>query len=306
MPNVIFGGGFLAEFLDPASKNEITGQTYSRDELWNMALDPSKWGINKTKEQSQTELAVRFGWIKAGQAYNPKEQMKWYVPDITNPEVKELFLSWAKKQINIGVDSIWIDGLFGQAYLLEDMVGDANSPIVKESYDAAAYIVDEIHKYGLSKGKYIYVVSWAVVGDYDILLDTPYSAPDLDAVMTTVGSYEITSGKMNEDRWNAAINKIKEKFGNTPIFARVDYGTAGSPLGALGSLSSEKASQFLKTADTFLQQKGIAFIYPIHGGNLGVTGQKGGIRSYGKYDWYDAIAPEFRTYDTIVELANKK
>ncbi|MFZ3077531.1 MAG: hypothetical protein WA139_03690 [Candidatus Aenigmatarchaeota archaeon] len=306
MPNIIFGGGFLAEYLDPASRNEITGQTYTKDELWNMALDPGKWGLSKTKDQYQTELAVHFGWIKAGQPYDPKEQMKWYVPDITNPEVKELFLSWAKKQIDIGVDAIWIDGLYGQAYLLEQLTGDMNDPIVKESYDAATYIVDEIHKYGLSKGKYVYVVSWAVVGDYAILLEAPYQAPDLDAVMMTVGAAEINSGKMNENRWDTTITKIKEKFGNTPIFARIDYGTAGSPLGALSSLSNEDAIQFLKTADAYLQQKGVVFIYPIHGGNLGVTGQKGENLSYGKYDWYDSLAPEFGTYETIKELAQGK
>ena len=28
--------------------------------------------------------------------------------------------------------------------------------------------------------------------------------------------------------------------------------------------------------------------------------------SYGRYNWYDSLAPEFETYDAIKELAQKK
>ena len=80
-----------------------------------------------------------------------------------------------------------------------------------------------------------------------------------------------------------------------------------SPLSAFSQeLNSNQASQFLHIADEYLQEKEIKFIYPISGGNMGSIGSKAGTLSYGKYDWYDALAPELDTYETIKELANKK
>lgn len=302
MPEVIFGGGFLAEFLDPNSRNEITGKTYSKDELWGMAADPGKWEIPKSKNEFQTDLAIRFGWTKTGEPYDPKEQMHYYFPDITNPAVKEIFLSWAKKQIDIGVDSLWIDGLYSQAELFRDLTGDINHRAVKESYEASSDLIDEIHKYGLSKGKYVYVISWA----RPMMLEAPYASPDLDGVMVTIGNSEINELKMNENKWDNYKEKTKNVFGDVPIFARIDYGNVESPLAVFSEEPKDRADQFLSIADDFFQQKGIIFIYPIHGGNMGNIGQQGKILSYGQYDWYDSLAPEFQTYDQIKELANKK
>lgn len=303
MPDVIFGGGFLAEFLHPESWNELTGETYGKDKIWEMALDPSKWGIPKSKAEFQTEWAVSRGWTQEGQPYNPKEQMHYYYPDLTNPNFKELFLSWAKKQIDGGVNAIWIDMLYVQPRLLKKITGDINHPAVKESYEAASDIIDEIHEYGYSKGKYIYVISWA----QPIMFEVPYPPPDLDALMTTVSTKEIRAMKMDEKKWDVGIKKIREKFGDIPIFARIDYGNVGSPLSVFSQeLTKDQANQFLRIADEFFQQKGIIFIYPLHGGNMGGLGKKPERLSYGKYDWYDSLAPEFETYDTIKELAQKK
>ena len=108
-------------------------------------------------------------------------------------------------------------------------------------------------------------------------------------------------------KWNVSKTKSKELFGNIPIFARIDYGNVGSPLAVFSQeLTKEQANQFLRIADEFLHQKGIIFIYTLHGGNMGKIGQKGKILSYGKYDWYDSLAPEFDTYETIKELARNK
>lgn len=302
MPDVIIGGGFLAEFLYPDSWNEMTGKTYTRDQIWEMSLDPTKWGIKQSRDEFQTELAIKFGWTTKGASYNPKEKMNYYFPDLTNPEVKELYLSWAEKQIDSGVDSLWIDALYGQPFLLKELTGDVNHPAVKESFEAASDIVDKIHEYGLSKGKYIYVVTWGVTGDFTMMLDSPYPTPALDGLMTSISAAEIRSLKLNENRWKVYTEKLREKFGDIPIFARIDYGNVGSPLAAFSELPKEQANQFLKTSHEFFKQKGIIFIYPIHGGNMGKIGQKGKVLSFGQYDWYDALAPEFQTYETIKEL----
>ena len=303
LPNVIFVGGFLAEFLDPDSRNELTGKTYSRDELWGMVSDPSKWGIKQSKEEFQIELAIRFNWTKQGQLYNPKEQMHYYFPDITNSEVQELFLSWGKKQIDSGVDALWIDALYGQAELFYDETGDINHIAVKESYEASNNIIDELHKYGISKGKYVYIISWA----RDMMLEAPYAVPDMDGVMLSVGTEEIRNLKMNEKKWDGYKTEIKKLFGDVPIFARIDYGNVKSPLAVFSQeLTIGQANQFLRIADEYLQEKEIKFIYPISGGNMGSIGNKGNKLSYGKYDWYDSLAPEFDTYETIKELANEK
>ncbi|MCK4225262.1 hypothetical protein KAX29_00020 [candidate division WOR-3 bacterium] len=303
MPTVILCGGVLAEFLYPESRNPLTGKTFGRDETWNMALNPSKWGIKMSRVESQTQWAISRGWIEVGEPYDPKEDMPFYFPDMTNPKFQELFLSGIKKQIDCGVDAIWIDMLYVQPELLKRITGDINHPTVKESYEAASDIIDEIHQYGLSKGRYIYVISWA----QPIMLEASYPRPDLDALMTTVGNKEIRAMEMDEKKWNVGLERIREKFGDIPIFARIDYGSEGSPLSVFSQeLTTEQESQFLRVADEFFQQKGIIFIYPIHGGNMAGLKTKSKILSYGKYDWYDSLAPEFQTYDTIKELAQNK
>lgn len=304
MPDVIFGGGILAEFLNAECWNPVTGKTFERDETWEMALDPSKWGISMSKTEAQTEWAISRGWTKKGQSYNPKEQMHYYFPDLTNPDFKELFLSYATKQIDCGVDAIWIDMLYVQPELLKRMTGDINHLAVKESYEAASDIVDEIHKYGHSKGRCIYVISWA----QPIIFKAPYPQPDLDAYMVSVSTKELRAIKMDVKKWELVENQRNEIENNdVPILVRIDYGNVGSPLSIFSQeLTKSQSRQFLKTADEFFQQKGMVLIYPIHGGNMGGLDGRGETLSYGEYDWYDSLAPEFQTYETIKELAQKK
>lgn len=302
MPDIIFGGGILAEFLNPESWNPQTGETFGRDETWEMALDPSKWGIQKSRTEVQTEWAKSRGWVKQGQQYNPKEEMYYYFPDISNPDFQELFLSYAKKQIDSGVDSIWIDMLYVQPEILKRMTGDINHPAVKESYEAANHIIDEIHEYGYLSGRYIYVISWA----QPIIFEAPYEEPDLDAFMISISPNEIRNLKMDANKWNLVKDK-RTRFDDVPIFVRIDYGNVGSPLSVFSQeLTMGSASQFLRIADEFFQKNEIILIYPIHGGNMAGLKGEGEILSYGKYDWYDSLAPEFQTYDTIVELAQNK
>jgi len=55
----------------------------------------------------------------------------------------------------------------------------------------------------------------------------------------------------------------------------------------------------------FFSKKGVIFIYPLYGGDMRRLGLVKKF-SYGRYNWYDSLAPEFETYDTMKELAQKK
>ncbi|MCW3133430.1 MAG: hypothetical protein N2V78_03780, partial [Methanophagales archaeon] len=87
----------------------------------------------------------------------------------------------------------------------------------------------------------------------------------------------------------------------------IDYGGSGRTQLYVFSqeLSKEEAREFLGKADEFFSKKGIIFIYPVHGGDMG---RKELVKklSYGKFNWYDSLSPEFQTYETIKELAQSK
>ncbi|HDD45030.1 MAG TPA: hypothetical protein ENG63_09270 [Candidatus Desulfofervidus auxilii] len=277
LPNVIICGAVGAQFLRETERNPITGEIFDKKETQSMRLNPSKWGINKS-------LPTKFR----------------NYPDITNPEFQKLLLSWAKKQIDCGADAIWIDMLFKQAKILEELTGDVYHPAVKESYDAASKIVDEIHKYGYQKGKYIYVGTWAYSA-----LTFPYSPPKLDFVTASPSGVEIKKMELNDEKWNFIINITKEKLGDIPILAFIDWaGTTNTPMGVFSQrLSKERQRRFLKYADDYFQKKEIIFVYPVHGGFMG---QDAEILSFGKLKVYDSLAPEFQTYETIKNLARDK
>jgi len=62
-------------------------------------------------------------------------------------------LHWAERQVDAGVDAIWIDMLYTQAWFLYKMSKDANHPAVRKSYNAALEIIEKIREYGRKKEK---------------------------------------------------------------------------------------------------------------------------------------------------------
>jgi len=298
MPNVIIGVHIPLEFLNPCSRNSITGEIFLRNETWKMALDPSKWGIPMTREKFQTWWAKRHGWVKK-EPYNPKEEMPFYFPDPSNPNFQELFLSHAKRLIDAGADAIWIDMLFMPSHLLRQITGDENHRAVRETFEASSQIVDKIHEYGYSRyGKYVYVGSWGTAATF------PYQPLDLDFITGSVSQKEIMSLKMDEAEWEKKLSLIREKMQNVTIFVFFDYGYDNSPMEIFSQmLSPQKQKEFLRIADGFFRRKGITFIYPIHGPDMGSDAK---ILSYGFWRGYDSLAPEFDTYEAIVELAGNK
>lgn len=297
VPDVIFCGAMGAQYMNARERNPITGEILDRDETWEMALDPEKWGIAQSKSEFQEGFAKNHNWVASDETYD-QDKVAFYYPDLTNPDFQDLFLSWAKKQIDCGADAIWIDFLFTQANILETKTGDPNHPAVKESYDAAYVIVDEIHNYGYSKyGKYVYVGTWSGV------TRLPYSQQDLDFVTMTPSPNEILSENLDEGTWESTTAEISQKLGDIPVFAFIDWAGDGAPISVFSqNLDRDQQRAFLNTMADYFQSRGIIFVYPIHGGFLGDNAK---ILAFGEYKVYDSLAPEFSTYDAIKEVVQK-
>ncbi len=287
-PDIIIVGAIPTQKINKKEVNEITGESFDDAQTSQMALDPARWGINSpTKQEVQKQLEKFSGG--------------GYYPDITNSKYQELFLSWTKRQIDSGMDAVWIDLLYMQAGTLAKITNDIHHPAVKESLGAASKIVDEIHKYGNSKGKYVYVGSWEISGNF------PYTPPKLDFVTVFPKPDEIYNKKFDEKRWDNIKTKNKEVFGNIPIFVVLDWGFPNSPIEVFSQkMNKEGRKEFLEKADEFFASKGMKFIYPVHGGNLSASTSTPAFIAYGEYNWWDALAPEFEAYDTIKQLAQNK
>jgi len=311
-PDIIFTGAILP-IISVNERNPVTGESFDRDQTWAMALDAEKWSAGISKEDLQ---CILIGTTYSEYKINcPKDfdrsKTPIYYPDITNSNFQELLLSWAKKQIDAGVDALWIDLLYTQADMFEDYArkhpfkSKAARDASKESFEAASKIVDEIHAYGYSKGKYIYVGTWNDFVYY------PYAQPNIDFVTVTPQPAEIVSKKLDSGKWDEKVSNIKGKLGNVPIFAFIDWSYEDNrPLAVFSqNLSKDEQKNFLITADKFFQEKGIMFAYPVHGGSIGPNAKQlayGGWKVYDTWQTYDSLAQEFETYETIRELSRIK
>ena len=319
LPDIVFCGGTQAEFLYPeeAGRSYLILEPQDRDRAWKMALNPKKWGINVSKRKIQCYWARRWGSVDRDEPCPSdeelKQRMRKFFPDLTNPEFQEIFLERIYKQIDASVDAIWIDMLYMQAQLMRLLTKEPNHPAVIESYKAAKKIVKKIHKYGERKGKHIYVITWVSVIRGKSIIGVPKKYVNVDAAMVSPSPDEIKDkftgkiGNFNEELWKELVKKFKKEY-KIPIFARIDYGGPGrTPLYVFSQeLSKKEAKEFLRKADKFFSQKGIIFIYPLHGGDMGRKEMRIKKLSYGRFNWYDFLAPEFETYEMIKKLAQSK
>jgi len=317
MPGVIFAGAIPAEALGRVEVDPITNEVINVDAAWGMGFDPQKWDIRYEcpqdickdipslkgkildKERFQEYFSLINHLLKPGEIYDWRKAQGYY-PDITNSRFQELLVNRAKKQIDSGADAIFIDLLFIQAESLKKMTDDINHPAVKASYDSASKIIDAIHAYGESKGKRVYVGTWA-----EPVINYTWQSPNLDFVTITPTPEEIYSGKFGQEKWNKINSNVEEKFGQIPRFVFIDFGWANnSPLDVFSQrLSKTQQRQWLKKADEFFHRKGMIFVYPVYGGDF-TPGVK--RLSFGKFAKYDSLASEFDTYGAIKELARKK
>jgi hypothetical protein len=312
MPNLIFCGAIPAQTLCRVEWNPVTDRVYGADDTWKMALDPAKWNIkNKgklvTKEQFQEWWYGVHPYGGALKTAYDRRKVTAYFPDITNPDFQELLVAWAKKQIDCGADAIWIDMLETQALHFVRMTGDIKHPAVKASVEAASKVVDEIHKYGRSKGRYVLVGGWAYSGMIGgRVLTLPYPPPALDFVTKSPSAKEVRARKLDAAKWDEEIPAINALHANVPIFSFIDWGFDESQTVSFSQeLSKDEQRDFLRQCDDFFAKRGVNFVYPLHGGYMG----RGAVTkrlAFGKYRFYDSLAPEFDTYATIKELAQAK
>ena len=304
LPGVIFVGAVPAQIVQrKAVWNPKTGEVIRYPDTWGLALDPGKWGLPMSKEEFQCLFARTHFWVPQDlncRDYDPAEAAA-YFPDIKNPEFQELLLSWAERQIDAGADAIWIDMLFKQAAMLAKLAGDRglDHPAVRESYEAICRIVDHLHEYGAAMGRRVYVGSWATAAWF------PQAPPALDFVTVTPSPREVREMRLDGARWDERLGIVRAKYGEIPILAFIDWAaTTDTPLGVFSQeLSPEEQREFLRLADEFFTERGVIFVYPVHGGWMGNDAER---LSFGISRVYHSLAPEFATYGTIVELAQDK
>jgi len=290
--NVVVGGSVAFQEINVVEHDPFTGETIPKEKTWEMTLDPQKYGFSMGKEELQRKY-----WKITGNE-------KYLMPDIANQSLQALFIDIVKKQIDAGADAIWIDGLFAQAGVFARLSKNVNHPAIEKSLKAASNIVSQIRKYGESKGKYIYIGSWSYEKWYKYgLVKELY--PKLDFVTMSPSSDKIKNKKLDQEKWKEKIRITKEIQGNIPIIVFIDWAfTSDSPLGVFSQkLDSNEQKEVLKRFDKFFSENNVIFSYPVHGGNLGRDAKK---ISFGRYGKYDALAPEFNTYETIKELSLDK
>jgi len=312
LPDVLFVGAIPAQTLARVEWDPITRRVYNSEQTWAMALDPQKWSIRYrgrpvTKEEFQAWFYGIHPYGGSIEEYD-RRTVPAYFPDLTNPQFQALLLNWAKKQIDCGANAIWIDMLYRQATLLAQMTGDLQHSAVQESLVAAAHIVEEIHQYGMARGRRVSVGSWAgpfVLAELEGQ-EFPYNPPQMDFVTLSPTIEEVLQKRLDVERWREALALIFEKYGKIPLIAFIDWSFDESPLVAFSQqLTPEEQRQALRAFDRAFQELGIIFAYPVHGGYLG-RGEVTTRLAFGHYRVYDALAPEFNTYETIRELAQAR
>ncbi len=304
-PDTLFIGAVAAQRLNRIEVNDKTGSANTAEQTWAMALDPATLGLAMTKEELQCRAAKFLGWISSSAScpadYDHATAPAFF-PDITNEAWQELLLSRAKKQIDLGADGIWIDMLFTQARLIELITSNSSDPAVAAAYQAASKIIDQIHAYGTSQyGKSVLVGTWLSFLEIGY---TPASYPAVNFVTASPSADEILNG-IDRSQWTSIKSSVKAKLGETPLYVFIDWnGSATAPLGVFSqNLTTGQQESWLEAADKFFTEQSITFIYPVHGGTFPTSSAK---LSFGKYNVYDSLAPEFATYQKIKSLAQAK
>ena len=267
--------------------NEFTGEIFNATQLASMIFDPRTVGINHTPEEFQKLMS---------------QYTDGYYPDITNPTFQNLILGWCKSAIDSGVDGIWIDLLYSQAINIFQLSGNNISNIgVQNSYYAANDLIDAIHEYGTSIGKYIYVGTWLVPAS-EFINRYGMVAPNVDFVTMSPSPVEVLNRKFDKAKWNAVINSYNSAFGkNVKFFTFIDWSSTDKSQTAYFSqkLTTEQQNKFLVDSKTFFDSIGITFIYPVHGGVMGSSIATTPRLNNGTTR-YDSIV--FNNYETIKQL----
>ena len=358
MPNSLFMASFGLQFIPRAKdRDPITGEIIGREKAWQMAFDPQKHGFKMSKAEYQCIQAKRRHWVRKDIKCREvseefvKNNLSVYWGDPTNEDWQNFAFHIAQKLIDGGADAIWIDQYLNPSanaialHCLEEQGTIENCNFskalederVRKIIEAQREFIDRIRKYGLSKGKYIFVGSWGVLGK----IEAPQESilirdvvPNYDFVVTTISPEEIYEKKINSQRWKEIAKKHREIFGDIPMFVWFDTGYYYSPMHIFSQyLNKTEQAEFLEIADKFFvdlskkENLTVVFVYPISGQMMGPWKENerkilsfqcccetcknkclipGDQKEKCGFGSYDALAPEFETYETIKKLAKSK
>ena len=271
----------------------------TRDDTWELALDPSSFGLPVSKEEFQKWFWKQF---KGVDITDPKNEMDFYLFDPTLSDVQNIFADLLEAQLNCGVDAFWWDMLLLPVSALLHYGVPVEHTAIQEIYEGCK----EIASFTKKKVTHIMWSYWELEHDYGLF--SKYGAPPVDICLTSIGVNEISSLSMDRTRWDTIQRIVHDIYGDVTHFARIDFGSGRTGLYVLAEeLSVEEANEFLTIAEDFFQQRGVLLILPVHGGNpcdpLQISQGLCPKLAYGKYNWYDSLAPEFDTYDTIKSIA---
>jgi len=297
----MIGGGTPIEFFWAEQwDSEIEFNKWlTRDDVWEYALDPSSFGLSISKEDFQKWFWKRFS---GEDVEDPKKEMDFYLFDPTLSDVQNIFADILEAQINCGIDAFWWDMLLLPVRALLEYGVSVEHTAIQEVFkgckDIASFTKKKVTHIGWSYYK--------LEEDYEVL--TKYGKLPLDACVDLISSREVTFMSMSNARWNKIQQHVREIYGDITHFARLDYGSGRTGLYVFAEeLTVEEANEFLTIAENFFQQRGILFILPVHGGNpcdsTQISQNLCPKLAYGQYNWYDSLAPEFDTYDTIKSIA---
>lgn len=256
----------------------LTFKPIPKDVLKSVALDYSKWGLPYGLRETQEFFRERLG-ILGGAVF----------PDITNEFYQEYIVRKVLALKRVGVKCVWLDALFAQANIAYAITHDYNYPAVRDAYLAAYELVKKIKELGM------------IVGTWSNCVRYPYKEkPPVDFVTRTLSRGEVANVKVDYRLWEEVVNLIRSKT-NATILMVFDFGPSdNTPLAIFSQrLTPKQEAELLKQMREVSKKLGIVPVYPVHGGYLGKNAKK---LAYGKYNFYDALAPQFNTYDVIKEL----
>ena len=290
-PCILGYSNFRIDFnFDP-----ITFECYDQDKINSMLLDLGKWEIINPKTRKPYTLyeTQKIFWEMGLPEHNG-------IFDTSSKSLIDYQIKKAKALKGVGVRAVWYDMFFQLPLRLKDLLNlDYSHQMIMDLYNGCCDIIDQTKALGM------------IVGTWTQCLRFPYErVPKVDFVTASPDINEILSLKPNYAKWENIANTIKEKRPEASLLIIFDFANRDDmPLAVFSQkLAQQQQRQFLielhKLAE-HLRQTGIntSIAYPIHGPGLGRNPKK---LAWGKYKYYDALAPEFNTYETVENLMSGK
>jgi len=264
-----------------------TLEPYTQEEIRSMALNLADYGLKDWDFERTQKFFQKYTGFNV------------YYPDYCNEDYQEWLLSCIKRMKDCGADAVWLDMFFSQATLTyRDIIRDFNHPAVKKPFEACCDLIDRIkRKYGLMVGSWSgsYVLLYLGADKYN------YPTPNFDFITENPDAREVLSMNFDDDKWGKIFTAIRRYNPNVTILITPDWGPWDNTMLAVFSqeLTQEQQCQYLRIWNNFARKHEAVPCFPVHGGDLGPNAKK---LAWGKYPIYDALAPEFNTYNCIKKL----